>query len=67
MSKKKGGFVIHLDKMEIVKARLRDGYALNQHSATMRDQTKYVRKPKHRRDFREERDAPVFLFIRILG
>lgn len=60
MSKKKGGFTIHLNKMDIVKAQLRDGYALNQKSSVMKDHTKYSRKPKHRRDFREERDAGDF-------
>jgi hypothetical protein len=59
MSKKKG-IVIHLEKKGLKGIKL--GCAVNQHADTMRDVTKYNRKPKHRRDFRNERDAPVFLF-----
>lgn len=59
MSKKEKGIVIHLEKIGLKGVKL--GCAINQHADTMRDHTKYNRKPKHRRDYRNERDAGFFI------
>ncbi len=61
MSKKKQAIRIELDKNELI-SKISRGCNLNQHAAVMKDRTKYNRKPKHRRDFREERHAGLVLY-----
>ncbi len=59
MSKKEKGNII---KIRDLVTKVAHGCVVNQKAAVMQDRTKYKRKPKHRRDFREERDAPVIFF-----
>ena len=62
MSKSKKSEKLTINTRDMM-LHLAHGYSVNQKSAVMKDRTKFSRKPKHRRDFREERDAPVFIYM----
>lgn len=62
MSKKKKANNGVIKTRDLV-AKMARGCVLNQHAPVMGDKTKYNRKLKHRRDFRNERDAPVFIYM----
>ena len=55
--------VIQIDPSQVMRKASRERYGHMATKCVPDKATHYSRKPKHRRDFREERDAPVFLFI----